>query len=362
LAHYKPNKAPTLSRRRILVTIKNIAEHLGVAASTVARALADNPRISEATRHQVHQAAEQLGYVAHSAARQMRSQRSKLVGLVIPDVLNAFYSTAAHAISQSFDEAGFQMLLCICEDKPDVEWRQIRTLAEARVAGIVWVPTHAPKNQTLELLRHTPHVQLIRRHTRLASDWFGIDDVATTLQATQHLLELGHRRIAYIGGPRESSTGANRLKGFLQALQQANIDPASASIHCDATDVQGGRKALDKILQQDPRPSAIVTATSLGTEGVLDGLKARAVQVPGDMSIVGFNDSPALAWWGSGLTTMRLPVREIAIACSAFLIRKINQGKDAGEPPVPQSAYYAPALIQRGSTQAFAPSTPTPSA
>ena len=219
-----------------------------------------------------------------------------------------------------------------------------------------------PKNQTLELLRHTPHVQLIRRHTRLASDWFGIDDVATTLQATQHLLELGHRRIAYIGGPRESSTGANRLKGFLQALQQANIDPASASIHCDATDVQGGRKALDKILQQDPRPSAIVTATSLGTEGVLDGLKARAVQVPGDMSIVGFNDSPALAWWGSGLTTMRLPVREIAIACSAFLIRKINQGKDAGEPPVPQSAYYSPALIQRGSTQAFAPSTPTPSA
>jgi LacI family transcriptional regulator len=126
--------------------------------------------------------------------------------------------------------------------------------------------------------------------------------------------------------------------------------------------VQGGRKALDKILQQDPRPSAIVTATSLGTEGVLDGLNARAVQVPGDMSIVGFNDSPALAWWASGLTTMGLPVREIAIACSGFLIRKINQDKDVGEPPVPQSAYYAPALIQRGSTQAFAPSTPTPSA
>ena len=89
-----------------MVTIKHIAQHLGVAASTVARALKQDRRISASMRAKVAQTAQELGYVAHSAARQMRSQRSKLIGLVIPDVLNDFYSTAAHAISQSFDEAG----------------------------------------------------------------------------------------------------------------------------------------------------------------------------------------------------------------------------------------------------------------
>jgi LacI family transcriptional regulator len=110
-----------------VVTIKHIAQHLGVAASTVARALSQDTRISIATRAKVAQAAQELGYVAHSAARQMRSQRSQLVGLVIPDVLNGFYSTAAQAISQSFDEAGYQLVLCISEDKPEVEMRQVRS-------------------------------------------------------------------------------------------------------------------------------------------------------------------------------------------------------------------------------------------
>ena len=132
-----------------MVTIKHIAQHLGVAASTVARALSQDTRISAATRARVAQAAQELGYVAHSAARQMRSQRSHLVGLVIPDVLNAFYSTAAQAISQSFDEAGYQLVLCISEDRPEVEMRQVRSLAEARVDGIVWVPTARPLAQTI---------------------------------------------------------------------------------------------------------------------------------------------------------------------------------------------------------------------
>jgi LacI family transcriptional regulator len=333
-----------------VVTIKDIAENLGVAASTVGRALSQDSRISAATRARVAQAAQDLGYVAHSAARQMRSQRSLLVGLVIPDVLNAFYSTAAQAISRSFDEAGYQTVLSISEDKPEVELRQVRSLAEARVDAIVWVPTVKPLAQTVTYMQAITHVQLIRRCSRLRSDWFGIDDVATTCQATEHLLELGHQRIAYVGGPRSLSTGESRLKGFVLAHEAHARSVDESLIFCDAPDARSGPQVLDRLLSL--APTAIVVATSRGTESVIEGLSARGVKVPEQISVVGFNDSPAVSWWGPGLTTMRLPVREVSMASVDFLVRKMAQGRPDPAAVVGQMTQYPPALVARGSTAA----------
>ncbi len=333
-----------------MVTIKHIAQHLGVAASTVARALSQDTRISAATRAKVAQAAQELGYVAHSAARQMRSQRSHLVGLVIPDVLNAFYSTAAQAISQSFDEAGYQLVLCISEDRPEVEMRQVRSLAEARVDGIVWVPTARPLAQTTTWLRSIAHVQLIRKCAALESDWFGIDDAATTEKATRHLLELGHRRIAYIGGPKALSTGADRLKGYMRAMQGAGAHVDPGAVFCDAPDALNGRRVMAHLLSRGDPPSAVVISTARGTEGALEALRQHDVAVPGSLSVVGFNDSPAIAWWGPGLTTMRMPVREVASASAGHLIRVLGQAKSAPAPALGMVTHYPPTLMVRGST------------
>jgi LacI family transcriptional regulator len=335
-----------------LVTIKNIAQHLGVAASTVARALSHDQRISPATRAKVAQAALDLGYVANSAARQMRSQRSHMVGLVIPDVLNAFYSTAAQAISQSFDEAGYQMVLCISEDKPEVEMRQVRSLAEARVDGIVWVPTLKPMPQTVTWLESIAHAQLIRKCPLLKSDWFGIDDEDTTRQATQHLLSLGHRHIAYIGGPKALSTGNDRLQGFLQAMHAAQAQVDHSAVFCDAPDAASGQRVMAQLLLRNPRPTAVVISTSRGTEGALEALRLQATSVPAELSVVGFNDSPAIAWWGPGLTTMRMPVREVASASAQHLIRLLGASKSVLAPALGMVTQYPPSLIVRGSTAA----------
>jgi len=336
-----------------LVTIKHIAQHLGVAASTVARALSHDARISPATRAKVAQAAQDLGYVANSAARQMRSQRSHMVGLVIPDVLNAFYSTAAQAISQCFDEAGYQMVLCISEDKPEVEMRQLRSLAEARVDGIVWVPTLKPLPQTVTWLQSIAHAQLIRQCPGLKSDWFGIDDEATTRQATEHLLGLGHRHIAYIGGPKALSTGHDRLQGFLQAMHAAQANVDDRAVFCDAPDAASGQRVMAQLLTHTPRPTAVVISTSRGTEGALEALRLHGTAVPADLSVVGFNDSPAIAWWGPGLTTMRMPVREVASASAAHLIRILGADKSSAPPSLGMVAQYPPHLVVRGSTAAI---------
>ncbi|NBS07899.1 MAG: LacI family transcriptional regulator [Betaproteobacteria bacterium] len=338
------------TRPQHLVTIKHIAQHLGVAASTVARALSQDKRISVATQAKVAQAAQELGYVAHSAARQMRSQRSGMVGLVIPDVLNAFYSTAAQAISQSFDEAGYQMVLCISEDKPETEMRQVRSLAEARVDGIVWVPCAKPLPPTMAWIQSIAHVQLIRKCPQIKSDWFGIDDVATTEQATQHLLTLGHRHIAYVGGPKSLSTGRDRLKGYTRAMQSAGANIDAQAVFCDAPDAVSGQRVMLQLLALQPRPTAVVVSTSRGTEGVLEALRLRSIAVPQDLSVVGFNDSSAMAWWGPGLTTMRMPVREVASASASHLIRALGQTKSAPAPTPGMVTHYPPTLMVRGST------------
>lgn len=331
--------------------MKDIARQLGVAASTVTRALADNPRISRDMRARVHAVASELGYVAHAPARVMRGGASTLIGLVIPDVLNDFYSTVAKAMSEHCGEAGFQLVLSLTDDDPEIELRQVRGLISARAAGLVIVPSAAPRAETVALLRQVPHVQLIRRVARLEGDWYGIDDVAATRIATRHLIDLGHRVIGYVGGPQDLSTGALRLRGFRLAYADAGLDPALGVVETGGYDRGFGAAAVDRLLARKPRPTAIVTAAARATVGALEALGRARIAVPRDMSVVGFNDAPTLSWWGPGLTTIGLPVREIAIACSALLLHRVRKPAKADEPPHrPQSAMHAPFLIERGST------------
>jgi LacI family transcriptional regulator len=195
-----------------MVTIKDIARMVGVSSSTVARALNDSPKISEATKIRVRAAARQLGYVAHSAARLMRGETSTVIGLTVPDVENDFYATLARAVAEVCRESGFQLVLSITEDEPSIEYEHLRALVGAQAAGAVIVPTSASSPASRELLERLPSVQLIRHLPALESDSFAIDDERGIRDATRHLIDLGHTRIAYIGAASTLSTGQDRVK------------------------------------------------------------------------------------------------------------------------------------------------------
>lgn len=335
-----------------MITIKDIAEQLGVSASTVARALGDHPRISLGTKERVRAAAAGLGYVAHAGARTMRGQASNLVGLIVPDIQNEFYSTVAAAISDTCDESGYQLLLSVTDDKPAVELRQVRGLFGARVAGVVLVASANPEPETIALLRRIPHVQLVRKCKDLKSDWFGIDDEAAMFEAATHLLKLGHRRIGFIGGSPALSTGSARLRGFRRAYQEVGASIADATIETGGGDTDYGKQALLRLLQATPKPTAVIAANSRMTLGMVHGLAATHVAVPGELSVVGFNDSPSMVWWGPGLTTIGLPVRELALSCSTLLLRRIRaiNGREEMHAERPFSVSHTPFLIERGST------------
>jgi DNA-binding LacI/PurR family transcriptional regulator len=331
------------------VTLKDVARALNLSASTVARALADSSQISHGTKARVRHTAGELGYVVHSAARAMRLGHSTLIGLIIPDVKNEFYGTLAKALAQCCDAAGFQLVLAITEDDAESELRQVRALSEARAAGIVIVPSPTPRRETLALLSRAPCAELIRRLDGFTGAWFGIDEELALRQATRHLIDLGHRRIAYVGGTPNLSTGRSRFAGYEQAFAEAKLPLLRELVYVGRPRAAFAAQMFERLWSAPARPTAIVTAGARLTAGVLEAVTRLAVRVPEEISVVGYGDVPV---WGMGLTTISLPVRDIALACGEYLLRRIREGdRDVDEShSAPYHAIHAPTLTVRAST------------
>ncbi|WP_201839831.1 LacI family DNA-binding transcriptional regulator [Microvirga zambiensis] len=329
-----------------MVTIKDIAARLEVSASTVGRALADDPRISAAMKQKVAEVADEMGYVANRAARMMRGVSSNLIGLVVPDIRNSFYSTIAHALSQCLESADYQLTLSETDDDRQVELRQIRELTSANVAGIIIVPSARPHPDAVRLLKLTPHIQLLRKHSSIGEQWFGIDDTQAIYQATKHVVNRGHRRIAYIGGIAELPTGAGRLKGFRDALRSSEAPSNAVEELGPPSSMDFGRDALRRVLASSPRPTAVVTGSVQITQAVLEEIWATGVHVPEELSVVGFGDELGFRWWGPGLTTVSLPVSDLATACGLWFVHQLKLKTVRTSP---YSSISPPTLIVRGS-------------
>ncbi|MEU6912898.1 LacI family DNA-binding transcriptional regulator [Streptomyces olindensis] len=331
-----------------MITTRDIAERIGVSVSTVGRALADDPRISEETKGRVRQAASELGYVGNRAARMMRGASSNVVALVIPDIRNSFYSTIAHELSKNMEAEGFQLMLSETDDDRLAELRHLRELSANRVAGVIIVPTARPHSESVKLLRAVPHLQLLRKHPSLGSQWFGVDDHEALRRATAHLVAQGHTRIAYLGGPEELPTGAERLRGFRSALREGGLpDDAGRTELGPPSSIQYGREAVRRLLDSPDAPSALVSGSIQLTLGILEELSRQGVKVPRELSVVGFGDEPGFSWWGPGLTTVGLPIQEMATGCALWLLRRLKT-KPSNDGPY--TSVSPGSLILRGST------------
>jgi DNA-binding LacI/PurR family transcriptional regulator len=336
-----------------VTTTKDIAARLNLSVSTVGRALADDHRISAETKFRVNQVAEELGYVANRAARMMRGARSTVVGLVVPDVGNSFYSSVAHALAETMNSHERQVMLCETGDDRQAELRHVRDLAAAQVAGVVIVPTPKPLPGVARLLRTLPHVQLLRRVPSLGPHWFGIDDHAIIRTATSHLLKLGHQRIGYLGGSRDIPTASARLAGFQDALAAAGLPAEAGLARLGPPSSAGyGADAVRALRAEPDPPTALVTGSVQITRGALDALHHDGVRVPRQLSIVGFGDEPGFSWWGPGLTTMALPMHDLATACGVWLLHRLDTGAGGAATASPFASMSPGALILRGSTGA----------
>jgi DNA-binding LacI/PurR family transcriptional regulator len=332
------------------VTIKEIAEYLKISHSTVSRALSDHPYTNAETKQRVRRAVEKLGYVPNAAARTLRGDKGSLVGLILPEFQNELFEAAAQIVSRRCLKEGMQMVLAVSEDDPDAEYKHVLALREARALGIILTPTPGMLDKTAALLQSIPLVQYSRRHPRLTAPAVSTDGKHGIYLAAEHLIKLGHRRIAYVGMECDKSTGAERLAGFLKAHTEFRIpaDPTLRRLGPALADF--ARAAVGDLLHRSDAPTALVLGSTAMTFGALKAVRSAGLSMPADISLIGFGDPSWYALLSPGLTTIHFPVNEMAEAAAAQLMRQLTQATPSNEPPT--HIAIEPSFLLRGTTAA----------
>jgi LacI family transcriptional regulator len=324
-----------------VVTIKDIARETGLSPATVARALSDGGPARPETRKKVREAAALLGYVASSAAQSMRRQSSNMVGLIVPDIVNRFYSEMARAMATACEMRGLHFLLAITGDNPDRELRQMRAMAAARAAAVALVPGPHSDPGLRPLTKRQPFVQLVRKSDLLSSDWFGFEEESGIEAATSHLLELGHRKILLVCSDDRFSTGSARQRGYRAAFAKYGLPVDATVIRAGEPTAKHGREAVSDL---PTNVTAIVAAGTMLTEGAVEVIAERVQSIPHELSFVGFGVENWHNWWCGGMTRIVPPVELLAENSVQHLLSQIGQFEQASNAQI-RSVEHATILI-----------------
>jgi len=317
------------------VTIRDIAHHLGISHSTVSRAFRGSPHVSEGLRQRIFDTARELNYRPNASARRLKDTRTGLVGLIIPDLRNDFYASTATLIQQALAAEGYRLLLTMSCNDPIIEAGYLRSMLEERVEGLIIVPSSLG-DQTIRDYDEAgvPLVQFVR----LASDRLDavlLEDSEAARGATDHLLQLGHRRIALILGQSHFSSSSDRLSGYRKALEVAAVREDETLIKIGGYNRAWGFAATQSLLELSSPPTAIVATSNELMVGVLRALGERQVAIPEDISLVGFGDADWCVAWRPPLTTVEYGVEEAAAMVVRILIQRLREhSQDGSSHPV----------------------------
>jgi LacI family transcriptional regulator len=325
-------------------TLKDVAALAGVGTATVSRVLTGNGYTSVQARERIVAAAEELGYRPSALARGLKLQRTEALGLLVADITNPFYSYVASGALQAAGEAGHHLILCATNEDPKMESEYIDVLLETRVDGIVAVPTGANLAQWERVLEFGVRVVLIDRELQALGGVpaITVDNRGGAFAATEHLLALGHRRIAILTGPGDTTTGGQRLAGYLDAHAAAGVAAHEALIRDGSFMREQAASAARELLAA--APSALFAANNVLGEVALTAIHEAGLRIPDDISLVVFDD---VAWARQlAITVVAQPMERLGRAGVARLLEALGRGHANGEP-----ARLPVELIVRDSTR-----------
>lgn len=329
-----------------MATIADVARRAGVSVSTAARVLSGRGYAGEQTRQRVLQAADELGYVANRVARSLRLRYTNMVGLLIADVENSFYSVIAKGVESICKEAGYHVVLCNSNDDPEEERRYLKVLEGIQVDGLIITPT-SYNRRLLERLRQKGMVivQIDRRVDGLQSDAILVDNEAGAARAVSHLIAAGHTRIGILTGPLDVTTGGDRLRGYERALAEHGIERHASLIRTGSFRRDHAIQDAKELIGAEPRPSAIFAANNILAEACLLALAERGLKVPRDVSVVAFDDTAWMSMINPPVTTVRQPTPDMAHSGAELLLRRLRNPSAAP----PATMVFHTELVVRGS-------------
>lgn len=312
-----------------MVRLIDISRRVGVSVMTVSKALRDQPDVSAATRAKIKKAAAEMGYVPDSGAQLLRTNKSKLVGLVIPSTTNPVYARMVLAIEERMREFGYDILLKHTQNHSEVEETCLRRLLARRVDGLLIAPVYRMESSVRiykELLARKVPVVLLGSPAAFCSQFACAqsDDIQASQAATKHLLELGHRRIAYFTGPLAAPWAQERFEGHRRAMRDAGLEVDDHMVfHAGAT-IEDGTKATLQMINEHCDATAVLAVNDLVAIGCGVTLIQQGINIPRDISLVGFGNTLVSEHFRVPLTTIRQPKFRLGVAACDMLMQLIR--------------------------------------
>lgn len=308
--------------------IKDVAEKAGVSVTTVSRVLNGGKNVSRKLMADVMKAIEELNYSPSYIARSLVTKKTNMIGVIVPDLTSGFFSTILSSIEEVASLNNYNMLVCNIAENLDKELKYLNLFKQARVNGIIVM--HEKMNNEIRDFINGINIPVIFCSCRVAdinATSILIDDYSAAYDATNYLLKLGHKGIAYIGGDmRDITSGQNRYEGYKKALEESNVPLNREYVRFGDYKVQSGYKLTAELIKCQPVPDAIFAASDDMAVGALNYLMDHGYKIPDDFSIMGFDGSSMGEIVRPKLTSMQQPIKEMGAMAIKVLIDYLNEG------------------------------------
>jgi LacI family transcriptional regulator len=302
----------------------DIAKRAGVAPITVSRVINNSGYVSQVTRERVEAAVKELGYVPNTIARGLRSKRTHTLALVVTDITNPYFTSMARGVEDVAGASNYTVIYCNTDESEAKEEKYANMLAQRQVDGVLLVPS-CGNVKTIQFLKSNDIdvVVLDRRVSGEGADVVYSDSKNGASRLTKLLIGLGHKRIAIVAGSRGVSTSEDRVIGYQQALSEAGLG-GNELIYYGAFNEHSGYQLANQAMMQTPRPTAIFGGNNFVAMGAIKAIHDLNLDVPGDVSVVGFDDLPEFMFMKPFLTVARQPAYEMGRLAAELLLKRIS--------------------------------------
>jgi len=308
-------------------TIHDIARELKISASTVSRALNDNPRISLKTKEKIKAVADKLGYRPNTLASNLRNKKSNTIGIVVPLINRHFFSSVISGVEDIAFKAGYNVVISQSNDLAAKEISIVQSMFSNRVDGlIISIAMQSTNFDHLKLFRrkHIPLVFFDRDVPEIETDKIVVDDFAGAFKVTQHLIDQGYKRIAHLAGPQNLTTYYDRKNGYIEALKTNNITFDESLINISSLTSEDGVPAIEKLLSLPNPPDAVFCGNDTTALSIMMYLRDKGIQIPEEMGIVGFSNEPFSKVVSPSISTIIQPGFAMGQKAAELIISKIE--------------------------------------
>jgi DNA-binding LacI/PurR family transcriptional regulator len=307
------------NRRR--PTMKDVARHAGVSISTVSYVLNGSGPVGPERRNRVLDAIRVLDYSPNGTARSLKKRSASTIGLVVPELTNPFFAMVAEGVQRAASQRDVLVVLVVPEASEQPEGKHLELLRAQRIDGVVYLSgTGSMPASIYELARTGPVVLVDEQIPGMNLPAVVCDSRKGAREVAAHVLELGHRQVAVIGGPSALWTAQQRLAGYREAFAGAGLQPEAVPVYTGDYQQASGFEMAAKALAVDPRPTALICANDLMACGAMEYCRENGLRVPDDVSIVGFDDLPFAGLLTPGLTSVRQPAHDMGFRAAAELL------------------------------------------